>query len=615
MTGLRLTVENVGGIESTEVEFGEGITLVTGTNASNKTSLLRAIQFAFGVDSVPIHTDADTATVEMEFEGKHVSRTARHRSGDVAVEGQGWIEDPDDVALFERFGALLETNPLRTAVGGSGDIERLLTEPMNVDALRREQSRKMEEKRELQSRLEDLSDVDERLEECREERSELRERRETLEERLDGLYERRSESGEDGDHEELLERRADLVAERESHADQVERLESAVDRLDERLEEVRSELATVRETADSDDLDHLQSRRSDLRADVREREKRIEVLQSALTANREMLESGALGALGYEAGLDDDRITCWTCGQEAPSADFEETAEELAELVASEKERKDEHEPELERIEERIEAAERARRRVDELEAKLRSIQENRESRLESLERRRDQLEAVREEMADLNERIEERSSERDSEQADLNERIEETRVRITRLEREIASVDEECDTLEDRLEKRERTRDRLETVTTEIRELTEQIENIEDHLRDEFNEAMDDLVAMLSFDRIERVWLDGSFDLVIAREFDGNVQRDVPEHLSESEREMVGLVACLAGYLTYDVGSVAPVLVIDSLGAFDAERTERLVEYFGEKTDLVLAAVHPEKAADAEFETRSDHMPASGPP
>lgn len=602
MTGLRVAVENVGGIESTEVEFDPGVSLITGVNASNKTSLLRAIRFAFGVDRVPVHTDADRARVEVAFEDRTVTRTAHRRDGEVVVEGEGWIDDPEDVTLFERFGALLETNPLRSAVGGSGDIGELLKEPMDVDALRREQSRKMERKRELEARIEELSDVEERLEGTRAERSELRERRETLEDRLDDLYDRRTESGDDGEREALLERRADLVAERESHADQVERLESAVERLADRLEEVRTELAAARETAEASDLDRLRSRRSDLQAEVREREERIEVLQSVLSANREMLDSGALGAMGYEAGLDDDRITCWACGGEVPSSDFEETAEELADLVATEKERMAEHEPELAEVDERIEAAREAERRVDELEARVRSIEENRASRVESLERRREQLAETRETLDDLDERIEERTDERDSEQADLSERIEETRVELTRLEREIDRVEEECETLEDRLSERERTRERLEAVTDDIRDLTERIENLEDHLRTRFNEAMDDLVSTLGFERIERVWLDGSFDLVIAREFDGNVRRDVPEHLSESEREMVGLVACLAGYLTYDVGSVVPVLVLDSLGAFDAERTERLVEYFGARTDFVLAALHPEKAVDDRF-------------
>jgi len=56
----------------------------------------------------------------------------------------------------------------------------------------------------------------------------------------------------------------------------------------------------------------------------------------------------------------------------------------------------------------------------------------------------------------------------------------------------------------------------------------------------------------------------------------------------------MIGLVLGLAGYVTYDVSEVSPVLALDSLGAFDSARTERLIDYFADRTDVLLAAVHP---------------------
>jgi uncharacterized protein YhaN len=104
----------------------------------------------------------------------------------------------------------------------------------------------------------------------------------------------------------------------------------------------------------------------------------------------------------------------------------------------------------------------------------------------------------------------------------------------------------------------------------------------------------MDDLLAALDFERIERIWLDGNFELVIAREVDGSVRADTIQHLAESEREIIGLVLGLAGYITYDMSEVSPVLALDSLGAFDSARTERLIDYFADRSDLLLASVHP---------------------
>jgi hypothetical protein len=122
----------------------------------------------------------------------------------------------------------------------------------------------------------------------------------------------------------------------------------------------------------------------------------------------------------------------------------------------------------------------------------------------------------------------------------------------------------------------------------------------------------MDDLLLALEFERIERVWLDGNFEFVIAREVDGNVRADTIEHLAESEREMIGLVLGLAGFITYDVGEVSPVLALDSLGAFDGERTGQLIDYFADRTDVLLAAVHPATTEGESYERVSFEYPAA---
>lgn len=48
---------------------------------------------------------------------------------------------------------------------------------------------------------------------------------------------------------------------------------------------------------------------------------------------------------------------------------------------------------------------------------------------------------------------------------------------------------------------------------------------------------------------------------------------------------------------------------VLDSLGAFDADRANRLTEYFGRHTDFPLAAVHPEQV-----EETADRQPTLAP-
>ena len=142
-----------------------------------------------------------------------------------------------------------------------------------------------------------------------------------------------------------------------------------------------------------------------------------------------------------------------------------------------------------------------------------------------------------------------------------------------------------------------------MEELSAEITELTDTIENQETELRTEFNEGMEELLDVLEFDRIARVWLDGGFQLTITREVDGRMRQDSIQHLSESEREMVGLVLALAGYVTYDLPETVPFLLLDTLNAFDTDRTQRLIEYFDGQADYLLAAVLSEVAEEMDCE------------
>ncbi|MFB6097036.1 MAG: archaea-specific SMC-related protein [Haloferacaceae archaeon] len=612
MSEIEVAVSNIGGIDELSVTFEEGATMIAGPNASNKTSLLHAIAFAFGADSVPLRSGTDRGHVRLRIGGRTIERTAERTATGIRAEGDTWIDNPEDAVLVDRFATLLETNPLRVAVSGDGDVEDLLKEPMNVDALEAERSRLLSEKRDLGQRLEKLSNVDERLADRRRELESQREHIAELEAELEELYDQQADvEGVDEELQELREERADAVSEREQQNAQIEELEATVDRLEGRLEEVDDEIEAAREEAEGHDVDALRERRVGIEEELAAVTERIDVLQSVLTANREMLGSEYTGVLGQESGLVSDELTCWACGQAAAEDDFEATIDSLQSLIERDKQRKAEREPELEALSERIESAREAERRVRELEADRSDLKDRLENRRESLAHHRDALSEIRERVADLDERIADLERDQTAEQSDVAERIESTRVEIETSRRDIEQLEAACEELRKQRAQRDELENELESVSTEITELTERIEGIEVHLREEFNTAMDDLIDALGFDRIDRVWLDGDFELVIAREVDGHVREDSLEHLAESEREMIGLVLGLAGYLTYDVADVAPVLAIDSLGAFDADRADRLLSYFAERTDLLVAAVHPNMATRLDFETITFGEPA----
>jgi predicted nucleic acid-binding Zn-ribbon protein len=592
---LRVSVENVGGIDELECRLGPGVNVVTGENASNKTSLLQAIAFGLGHPEVPVRSGADEARVELAVGERSTVRRARRTDAGVAVEGEPLLAD-GDAELMDRFARLLEFNDVRRAAREDGDVERLLKEPMDVDELERERSELIERKRDLRADVEEAADVEDRLERRREELTAARERVERLEAELDDLRERTA-AGTDADEElaELRDRRSELVRERDEYETAVEDLREAIDRLDGRIDEVESELATAREAAEGEDLERLRSERASIRADREELTERIEVLQSVLTANREMLDSPHAGALGQDADLVEDAVTCWACGNEAAVSEFESTVEELQRIVERDQRRRREYDPELDAVEERIREAERARKRVSDLEDERQSLRRRRESREESLATKRERLTAVRDELAEVDAELADGESSRESERSDLTERVEETRLELHTARSEVDRLESTVEDLEGRRRERERKRERVGALDDEIAALTDRIENFEDDLRSRFNAAAADLLSALAFDRIERVWLDGEFELVVAREVDGVTRRDHLGNLSESERELVGLVLALAGYLAYDAADAVPVLLLDALGAFDADRTAALLAYFADEAPAVVAALLPD--------------------
>jgi len=208
-------------------------------------------------------------------------------------------------------------------------------------------------------------------------------------------------------------------------------------------------------------------------------------------------------------------------------------------------------------------------------------------------------LAAIDNRIAEVEDEITAAQAERAADQSEVTETIEETRVSLEAKRRDVERLEREINDLKEQKQERADLETELESLTAEIQGITDRIEHLESDLREAFNGAMDDLMDVLAFEGVERMWLDGEFDLVIAREIDGNIREDSPENLAESERETIGLVLGLAGYLAYDVAEVAPVLVLDSLGAFDADRTRRVVDYFSDHADLLLAAIHPEQAVD----------------
>ena len=124
----------------------------------------------------------------------------------------------------------------------------------------------------------------------------------------------------------------------------------------------------------------------------------------------------------------------------------------------------------------------------------------------------------------------------------------------------------------------------------------------------------MNSLLDVLGYGNVERVWIERiereeregrrtvsrpAFELHVIRTADsGATYEDTVDHLSESEREVTGLVFALAGYLVHEVYESVPFMLLDSLEAIDSDRIAALVEYFEDYAPNIVVALLPEDAA-----------------
>jgi len=160
-------------------------------------------------------------------------------------------------------------------------------------------------------------------------------------------------------------------------------------------------------------------------------------------------------------------------------------------------------------------------------------------------------------------------------------------------------------------IERREDLKAEREELADRLTELRTRVDRIEENAVEEFNEHMGTVLDILEYENLDRIWIERRetevregrrkvmrtrFDLHIVRSSpDGTAYEDTVDHLSESEREVTGLVFALAGYLVHDdVHETVPFILLDSLEAIDSDRIARVVDYFRTHADYLVAALLP---------------------
>ena len=609
--GLSVHVENVGGIDEYSVEFSPGVTALVGRNATNRTSLLRALSGALGGEHATLKSDADRGVVRLTVGDETHTRVLERRNGRVHVGGDSYHDDPGAAALF---GFLFESNPARAAVRRGDDLRDLIVRPVDTDAIEREIRELVDEREAIDGDLREIDSLADELPELEAERAALREEVDEVETAIDRLRERLDDADGDadaaGDDDALERAREDLRAARDRFdeaEDDREREAEALASLREERAELESELDDLDEVSAAR-VETLDDRLDDLRARKRSLESTLTGLQRVVRFNERVLD----GDLSDVVDPIDDpadpttellpgggSVTCWTCGTEVEESAVRETVDRLSTLreeIAAEQSEvteeievvSDERAALVDRREERAGLAER----LDRVETEI----DRREDRVEDHEAR---VATAQEAVERLAGRVERLRADRQDERLALQTELGDRRYERDRARDRLAEVESRIETVEEELARRDDLRGRREAVARRIATLRTRVEELETAAVESFNDHMAELLDRLGYENVERVWLERTgeaFGLHVVRSTaDGVAYEDTVDHLSESEREVIGLVFALAGYLVHDGHERVPVMLVDSVEAIDGPRIAALLDYIGERVPYVVAALLPE--------------------
>jgi len=630
-TSVRVT--NVGGIETTDVDLESGVNVLVGRNATNRTSFLQSLMAVSGSERATLKGDAEEGRVEADLGGETYTRVLKRRGDGVSFSGDPILDD-DLVDLADLFAFLLEDNEARRAIATTDDLRELVMRPVDTDAINDRIQELLAERERIDDDIEAAAAAEDRIPELEARRSELEaeieEKREAIEAKraeIDaadtGIEESQAEQDELDD---ALERLNEQRTELERVSSRLESERSSLASVREERQDVRSELDAFEDVPD-DEAAYLENRVSSLRERKRRLDSTITQLQSLIQFNEEMLEGEHTEVLQLLADGDDGNdVTdallsdaehadgrCWTCGAEVSMADVEETLEKLRSVAREKRRERSDVSEELDDVQAERNELERRTQRRERLETRVAKLETEIEEREAAVERLGEERDSAEERVAELESVVEELESGRHSAVLEHHREANKLQFELNDLQDDLEALESELTETEAEAQRREELRAEREELTAELTDLRTRIERLESEAVESFNDHMETVLETLGYGNISRVWIErateqvregrrnvdrSTFRLHVVRTgSDGTAYEDTVEHLSESEREVVGLVFGLAGYLVHEVYEEAPFMLLDSLEAIDSERIAALVDHFREYAPYIVVALLPEDA------------------
>ncbi|MFC4541433.1 archaea-specific SMC-related protein [Halosolutus amylolyticus] len=568
-----IDIENIAGIYEGSARLEPGLNAVKGSNWQGKSSFIEALKTALGT-ATTLTEGKDRGRVHLQTPEKTVDVELRRSNGVVNAEGTPYLESEYDVARTALFACLGEGNEVRRAVRAGENLEDVLLRPLdfqNIDAQIADRKRERER-------------IDSELAQAREARKRLpaiQERVTQLERDVEDLRDRREEladaAGDVDDQSDSVQGElSQAQSERSQAKNKLERLTQTIDRIETRLEDRRAELDDI----EIEDDDTVESELEAARENRQEAKRVLEVLQTVYSANEMVLEENRIDLItDVNRELTGDAVVCWTCGTDVDRADLEDRLDALGEKITEKRTQLETHRDRVEELEARREERAQARRRKRDLETEIEDLEEKLADRRQSLAETRDRFERA-------DERVE-RLSETVDEQVD---RLTDVESEIKYREAELEDARNELEELESRADQIEVLEDERAAIREEIEDLRNRKQEIKQQARDEFSDSIREISERFETG-FESAHLTGDFDLVVARE---GREADL-DALSEGELELIGFIAALAGYESFDVDEAVPIMLVDGVGSLADENLRTLVEYLDERTEYLVFTTYPE--------------------
>jgi DNA repair exonuclease SbcCD ATPase subunit len=622
---VKLDVENIGGIDQTTVEIRPGTTVLTGRNATNRTSLLQSMMAALGSAKTPLKADAEEGRVELTIDDQTYTRTVSRQNGALVTGGNPYLDDPTTADLFA---FLIESNEARRAVARADDLRDIIMRPIDTDDIESRINSLRDERDGIERELSNIQAFKQKLPELEQRRSELdsriAEKRDELAEiekhidEKDGVIEGQTRKKEKLETKlrELREVRSQLQRVR----NQITTQEQSIDALQDERESIETELDELDPVPDAD-LDELDEEVTRLRSRRAAIDESLDQLQTVIQFNQNLLDNdlGLFDDFHEDNDTTDttvtdellgvDDLTCWTCGSDITTDQVETMINRFQDLHS-------EHISERTDVDDQISSLQADQSELEERQRQREQLQSRLDQIDTEIEDCRTDLAALRDQRDDLISKVETlesdvedvQSTEDHSELIDSHKQANELEVEIDQLESKRSDVAAEIDQLETEIDELDQLQARQNEIQNEIEGLRTKIDRIERAAIDEFNEHIETLLDILEYENLERIWLERTerqeregrrkvtttrFEIHVVRStHDGTVFEDDITHLSESEREVTGLVFALAGYLAHDLHEDLPVMLIDSIEAIDPTRIGFLLEYLTDYIDYLVVAL-----------------------